>query len=196
MSAPGGYAASPEALADAATGIEDALVELRSIGSVGAAEAGRGVTGLALNPAAVGHAGFATALTGFCARWEWGVRALVQAGARIVDGLHGTATAYQKAENTAEGLLKRVVFDATGDPRADSTKGADASWEQLLAPPAYDVDPGSFAQAGDHIAATWRETADDAVANSVPGMAVRAAGGENPLQDQIDDLAGLSEIGS
>lgn len=193
MTAPDGYRASPAALTEAAAGIEDALTELRSIDSVGEAQVGRGTSHLVLGVAAVGHTGLAEALAGFCTTWEWGVRDLVQAGTRIVDGLNGTATSYQKAERAVEDVLRRVVSDSTADPRADPGTAATRSWEQLLAP--QHPDHGGWQQTADRAGATWTDTAHDVWENSAPGMIERALNGENPVQGQLDDLQGLSEIG-
>lgn len=195
MTEAGGFATAPAALTDAAKGIEDTLAELRSMGTVGSAAAGRGITRLALGGGGVGHERLATALGDFCVRWEWGVRGLVQAGQKIVDGLNATGAAYQKVENGATGLLKRVAFDLTGNPMADSAPAARGEWADVL-PPAPDHSPESYARAGEHMAATWEETGRDLAENSLPGMVDRALHGGNPFAGLVADVEGLSEIGN
>lgn len=195
MSDAGGFATAPGALTEAAKGIEDTLAELRTLGSVGSAEAGRGITLLAVDGGGAGHNGVATALGDFCVRWEWGVRGLVQSGQKIVDGLNATGEAYQKVENGAAGLLKRAVFSLGGNPMADSAPAAERDWADVLPPPP-DLSPESFARAADNMGATWEETGRDLAENSLPGMVDRALHGGDPFSGLAADVEGLSEIGN
>lgn len=195
MSETGGFATAPAALTDAAKGIEDTLAELRSMGTVGSAAAGRGITRLALGGGGVGHERLATVLGDFCVRWEWGVRGLVQSGQKIVDGLNATGAAYQKVENGTAGLLKRAIFDISGNPMADSAQAARGEWADAVLPPP-DFSPESFVRAGEHMGTTWEETGRDLAENSLPGMVDKAVQGENPFSGLVADVEGLSEIGN
>jgi hypothetical protein len=189
----GGFTAAPMAITEAAKGIEDTIAELRTLGTVGTAATGRGITTLAMGVSALGHDGVASALADFCVCWDWGVRGLVRSGQRVVDGLNETGVAYQTAENDAASLAKRVMFDLVGDPMGSSEAASAAPWDEIL--PSFDRSPESFARSTLHIATTWQETGQDVVDNSTVGSIGRALRGENPLAGQIADVAGLAEIG-
>ncbi|MFC4951231.1 hypothetical protein [Pseudonocardia sp. GCM10023141] len=194
MTDPNGFRTAPEALTEAALGIQDALAELGEVGTVGMAAAGRGITQLALDEATLGDAAVVGAFNGFCERWDWGVRGLVQAGQKIVDGLNDSGVAYLQAENGAAGLMKRALFDLSGNPMGDSAAASTLNWEDALTT-GPDYSAQSFADAGDHIGSTWSSTVADAGNAAVPGMISRALNGENPLQPMVDDIHGLAEIG-
>ncbi len=162
-----GYEVTPAALAEAARGVEDVLGELRSLGiGVGRAEVGRGVEVLVAGTGPVGHAGLGGAFAAFCSRWEWGVRALVQAGREMADGLDAAAAAYAGVDRHQGELLERI------------RPGAEPSWRDVA---------GSVVD-------TWTAVGQDVSAHSVPGALARALDGADPVQGLLDDLAGLHEI--
>jgi hypothetical protein len=190
-----GMNAVPSAMTEAARGIKDAVAELRSVSGVGESAAGRGLTQLAylLGRSATGHDGLSQTLVDFFARWEWGLRSLVQKADGISDKLAAGGAEYQQAENSVVGLLKKVTFDAVGDPHADPAAAAGMSWDQLAAP-SVDVSPESFRGAADHAGEVWSSTIADAATNTAPGMITRALSGEDPLAGLKKDVEGLSEI--
>ena len=162
-----GYEVTPAALADAARGVEDVLGELRALGvGMGRAEAGRGVAVLVAGTGPPGHAGLAAAFVSFCSRWEWGVRALVQAGREMAGGLDAAAAAYAGVDRDQGEALRRIL------------PGAEPSWADV-ARSAVDA---------------WTGVGRDAIANSGPGLLQRALDGADPLRGLLDDLAGLHEI--
>ncbi|MDI3405915.1 hypothetical protein [Streptomyces cavernicola] len=61
-------------------GINGALDELRELGSIGDAGAGRGFENVSLSSVQLGHTELAKTFQEFCDRWEWGVRALLVEG--------------------------------------------------------------------------------------------------------------------
>jgi hypothetical protein len=188
--------AVPEAMTEAAKGIDDALAELKGIAGDDLVSAGYGLSELAepLGRPTTGDDALSAALAGFLDRWGWGVHVLVQEAGGISAKLAASGAEYQQTENSIVGLMKRAMFDATGDPLGDSGAAAGQSWEQLEAGSAPDRSPDSLGDALDHAATTWSTTAADAWRNSGPGMAIRASRGENPFQGQVDDVAGLHEI--
>ncbi len=170
-----GYQVAPAALAETARGVEGVLDELRSLGvGVGLAEAGRGVLALADHAGPAGHAALAEAFTEFCARWEWGVRALVRAGREVVAGLDAAAAAYSGVDLDQSSRFGAILAGAVGESAAP-----DRSW----------------AETGRAAAARWTAAVRDAGANSGPAVLAHALGGGNPIDGLADDLAGLNEIG-
>lgn len=186
-----GYEVSPDALKEAAEGIRKAIGALKEIGNAELADAGRGVTTMEMGQGTVGHDGLATTFGDFCARWEWGVRDLIQAGGRIADDLEGTGTIYAKAEQVATDLLKRLAVDTMGDPHADSSKAKDQSWQQIGDGLKPESSPESFNKARDDMASTWQRTGEDLVRNNGISQVARMLGGADVIGQE---LGGLKEI--
>lgn len=63
-----GYGADPEALQQAAKGINEAIEELQDVGQVGGGAVGFGFGSLALTPLQMGHPGLAKAFGTFAER--------------------------------------------------------------------------------------------------------------------------------
>ncbi|KMS66159.1 hypothetical protein ACZ91_69260, partial [Streptomyces regensis] len=61
-------------------GLTEALGELKELGMVGEAGAGRGFSDIALSGLELGHQGLTDEFKSFCERWEWGVRSLINEG--------------------------------------------------------------------------------------------------------------------
>lgn len=180
----------PVELAGAAEGVRDVVGELAGLGWRGWADEGRGTVLIGSGAGPIGHAGLGEAFAAFCTRWEWGVRAAVRTGKDIADGLAASAQAYEQGEDSSTTLLDRIVADFTGDPRSDP-----AAAPPIDQPPAPETGQ-DWQHTAAEAAATWSATAKDVWTNSTPGMVQRAVDGENPLQDQLDDLAGLTSGGS
>lgn len=80
-------AAPAAALFAIAQGINLAHAELKDLGMIGEASAGRGFSDLALSGLELGHGGLSAGFKTFCDRWEWGVRALTIRGNGFAQGL-------------------------------------------------------------------------------------------------------------
>ncbi|QUQ70352.1 hypothetical protein [Kutzneria sp. CA-103260] len=186
-----GYEVSPAALKEAAEGIRKAMAELKSIGNAELADSGRGITSMEMGDGTAGHAGVAKAFSDFCERWEWGVRDLIQTGSVIADDLEGTGTLYAKAEQFAVDALKRVAFDAIGDPHADSGRAADMSWQQIGDQLTPDLSADSFQKAQQEMGQTWERTGEDLARNNTASQLGRMMNGEDVIGEE---LGGLREI--
>lgn len=125
-----GYAVDRAALAEAAQGLNDVIKELSGLGLDETGEVGRGFSGLALSDLQMGDAGLASAFGGFCDRWSWGVRTLVQDGNQFAQRLGLSAGMYNDVENQVTGALKDVVVASVGDPHMTDQQAASASWSQ------------------------------------------------------------------
>jgi len=101
-----GFTVDRAALLETAQGINDTIGALEGLGFDEEAETGRGFSGLALSGLQAGYAGLQSAFAGFCDRWSWGVRALVQDGNQFAQRLGLSAGMYADAEQPIIGSVK------------------------------------------------------------------------------------------
>jgi hypothetical protein len=118
-----GFTVDRAALRATAQGISDTIGALGQLGFSEEAGVGRGFSGLALSGLQVGDAGLQGAFSGFCDRWSWGVRSLVQDGNEIAARLGLNAGVYADAEQYVVGTLKDVTDAAMGDPHVSDARG-------------------------------------------------------------------------
>jgi hypothetical protein len=156
-----GYEVRPDALRQAAKGINDTISELKTLGIVEEAETGRGFGSLELTGMQVGHQGLQQAFSEFCDRWSWGVRTLVQDGSEIATRLGLAAGIYNDMEQYGVGVLKDAASDLGGDPHASDEQVENESWQRLAAANTPDDSAQSWQKAGDHMAATWQAEGRD-----------------------------------
>ena len=126
----GGFSVDRAALNESARGINDSIAALKSLGLDETAEVGRGFSGVALSGLQAGDAELATAFGGFCDRWSWGVRTLVQDGSQFAARLDLSAGIYHDTEQYLTGVAKNVTAAAAGDPHLSDEQAAQASWSQ------------------------------------------------------------------
>lgn len=172
------FEVAPEALDEIAVGIETVLDGLRGLGPPGAAQRGRGVEELAALPGDVGPTPLNPAFAAFCLRWEWGVRAAVQDGEDLVDGLRAAVTTYGRADDEQANVFARVAFDLLGDPAGEGDTWADVAAARR--PDPRPLDPAV-------LAASWDDAAHAFVTDSWAATVVRALRGDPP-PDPLDDL--------
>ncbi|WP_282795840.1 hypothetical protein [Streptomyces sp. CC224B] len=169
-----------------AQGITMALDELRELGMQGAAGAGRGFDDIALTGLELGHGELTAAFGTFCARWEWGVRSLVNEGNGFARGVGLSAGTFHEVDTYVEGALKIVVNAANsgGNPYASEEDITRKSWGELAGQRPFsdtDYSADSFRDAGDTVEQTWKDTARDAMTSPLTG----------PLSPQ--ELTGMSD---
>jgi hypothetical protein len=160
-----GFTVDRSALRETAQGINDTLGALENLGFNEEAGVGRGFSGLALSGLQVGDAGLQAAFTGFCDRWSWGVRTLVQDGNQFAQRLGLSAGIYAATEQEIIGSVKNLVDAGAGDPHLSDTQVAQGSWAQAegQAPGQQpnDFSGKSWQQAGSQIAQTWETEGHD-----------------------------------
>jgi hypothetical protein len=139
-----GYAVDRAALAQTAQGLNDVISELSGLGFDETGEVGRGFSELALSGLQVGDGELASAFSGFCDRWSWGVRALVQDGNQFAQRLGLSAGLYSDVEKQVTGAVRDVVVAGVGDPHMTDQQAASASWSQDAA-----MVTGAHTQGGD-----------------------------------------------
>src|ERR1700759_2718374 len=132
----GGFSVDRAALNETARGINESIAALNGLGLDETAEVGRGFSGLSLSGLQAGDGDLAAAFGGFCDRWSWGVRSLVQDGNQFAGRLGLTAGIYADTEQYLTGVAKnRTVALAVAQvrvpgQRARHVQAARASWPQ------------------------------------------------------------------
>lgn len=168
----GGFTVDRAALRETAQGINDTIGALKGLGFDEEAEVGRGFSGLTLSGLQVGYAGLQSAFAGFCDRWSWGVRTLVQDGSQIAQRLGLCAGMYADAEQSVIASVKDLVDAGMGDPHLSDSQVAQGSWAQAAgAAPGQapnDFSGAAWGQAGQQMDQTWKAEGHDA-ASTVSG---------------------------
>ncbi|MER5641492.1 hypothetical protein ABT095_31685 [Kitasatospora sp. NPDC002227] len=163
------FQVDPEALKQTAKGINDTIKELEAVGFAEGAGAGRGFSMLELTGLQIGEPGCKSAFDDFCERWALQVRALVQEGNQIAERLHLSAGYYHEQEEYLSNSMKVVVNSAMGNPNLTEEQIDKQSWGQTLGDNPYtqvthaDFSMKSWAQAGVHSEAAWKNAEADAL---------------------------------
>jgi hypothetical protein len=169
-----GFSVDRAALSETAQGINNTIGTLKGLGLDQTAEVGRGFSGLSLSGLQAGDADLAAAFGGFCDRWSWGVRSLVQDGNQFAARLGLSAGVYAGTEQYLTGVAKNVTVALTGDPHLTDGQAAQASWSQDAAAISGAQTPGSgttWAQAGQQADQQWTQVGQDEL--KAPGEAYR-----------------------
>lgn len=186
----------PEALAAIAKGIDLAHAELKDLGMIGEASAGRGFADLALSGLELGHGGLASKFGTFCDRWEWGVRALTLKGNGFAQGVGLSAGAHAEQEQYVKDSIKIGVNSVNGNPHLSEDDVKAKSWDTIRDQSAFDNpdwSAESFSEAHGEVKQTWKDTTydvEDAVLDSMERTGqmdpeVRAAVDEE-LKERLD----------
>ncbi|MFC8825146.1 hypothetical protein ACFT9I_07280 [Streptomyces sp. NPDC057137] len=163
----------PEALAAIAKGIDLAHAELKDLGMIGDASAGRGFSDLALSGLELGHGGLASKFGTFCDRWEWGVRSLTQKGNGFAQGVGLSAGAHAEQERYVKDSIKIGVNSVNGNPHLSEDEVKAKSWDTISNQSAFDNpdwSAESMAEAHGEVKQTWKDTTydvEDAVLDSM-----------------------------
>ncbi|MEV0415795.1 hypothetical protein AB0I68_34745 [Streptomyces sp. NPDC050448] len=179
--------ASKAALAEIAKGITDTLAELEELGMVGMAGMGRGFSGLGLSAMDTGHDGLTSTLGGFCTRWEWGVRSLVQQGNGFAEKVGLSAGVLHEQDQYIQGSFRVFTNAAMGNPYASEKDVIDKDWGGVLADNPYtqirdaDYSPESFDRANEKSKEAWKGAVRDVNSSDVL------------LSNQVIDAVGLRD---
>ena len=169
-----GFSVDRGALSQAAHGINDTIGALKGFGLDETAEVGRGFSGLSLSGLQAGHPDLATALGGFCDRWSWGVRTLIQDGSQFAARLDLSAGIYYDTEQYLTGVAKNVAVAVAGNPHLSDEQAAQASWSQDAVGLTGAPTPGggaSWAEVGQQARQQWTQVGQDEL--RVPDQARR-----------------------
>ncbi len=160
----GGFAVDRASLTETAQGINDTIGVLKGLGLDETAEVGRGFSALSLSGLQAGDADLAAVFGGFCDRWSWGVRSLVQDGDQFAQRLGLSAGIYADTEQYLTGVAKNVAVALAGDPHLTDEQAAQASWSQDAAEVTGAPTPGggiTFEQAGQQADRQWTQVGQD-----------------------------------
>jgi hypothetical protein len=147
-------------------GLRAVIDELGVVGDATGALQGRGFDDMSLTELEAGGGGLPEAFEGFCERWEWGVRGLVQDANVLAERL-GLAAGMMWEEDQYWADTFAIGANAvlvTGNPHATEEEISGQSLADILTPDAPDYSAESFDQAGGDIAQTWQD------AGGVPGV--------------------------
>ncbi|MER7196737.1 hypothetical protein CG723_24055 [Streptomyces sp. CB01635] len=172
-----------------AKGLTEALAELKELGMVGEAGAGRGFGDIALSGLDLGHEGLTGEFKSFCERWEWGVRSLVNEGNAFAVKTGLSAGTYYETDQYVEGTLKVVTNAAIGNPYATEEEVTQQGWGDIatsgvLSAPDYSKE--SFDQAMANSAQGWKDAGRDIATSHTAGPL-----GLNP--ENMHNAAGVSD---
>lgn len=172
-----------------AKGLTEALAELKELGMVGEAGAGRGFGDIALSGLELGHEGLTGEFKSFCERWEWGVRSLVNEGNAFAVKTGLSAGTYYETEQYVEGSFKVVTNAAIGNPYASEDEVTQKGWGDIatsgvLSAPDYSKE--SFDQALANSGQGWKDAGRDVMTSHTLGPA-----GLNP--ENLHNAAGVSD---
>ncbi|WP_405475882.1 hypothetical protein [Streptomyces sp. NBC_00009] len=172
-----------------AKGLTEALAELKELGMVGMAGAGRGFGDIALSGLELGHEGLTGEFKSFCERWEWGVRSLVNEGNAFAVKTGLSAGTYYETEQYVEGSFKVVTNAAIGNPYATEEEVTQQGWGDIatsgvLSAPDYSKE--SFDQAMANSTQGWKDAGRDIATSHTAGPL-----GLNP--ENMHNAAGVSD---
>ncbi|GGK94615.1 hypothetical protein [Streptomyces flaveus] len=162
-------------LDEIAKGLTLALGELKELGMVGEAGAGRGFGDLALSGLDVGHEGLTSTFSSFCERWEWGVRSLINEGNAFAVKTGLAAGTYYETDQYVQGSMKVAVNAGMGNPYASEEEITGQSWGGVLSSNAYthirdaDYSKESFDEARENSVQGWKDAGRDVMTSRIVG---------------------------
>lgn len=196
MGGGGGYNVTEAALAQTAAGLNGVIHELQSMGQEAAADVGRNFSSLKLTGMQIGHQGLMSAFDGFCDRWDWGVRAIVQDADQIAQRLGLSAGTYYEMDQYAKNTLKVVVASDIGNPNLTEEQEEKMSWGQIASDNQIndflhpDLSAKSAKQALSDMGQTWKDTGHD-MSQSIPlETAATLSGHSDDYNQALDDFYG------
>ncbi|MFF9767124.1 hypothetical protein ACF1GT_11020 [Streptomyces sp. NPDC014636] len=189
MTGGGGKDLKTDGLGLIAKGLTDALGELKELGMVGEAGAGRGFRDIALSGLELGHEGLTDEFKSFCERWEWGVRSLINEGNGFAEKTGLAAGTYYENDKYVEGTFKIVTNAAIGNPYASEEDVEKMGWGDIATsgPLGGNVDYSkeSFEKAWANSKEGWKGTAHDVMTSHTLGPMPGVGLGD--LRDAVGD---------
>ncbi|MFF1507093.1 hypothetical protein [Streptomyces sp. NPDC058326] len=182
-------AAPAAALAEIAKGIDLAHAELKELGMIGEASAGRGFSDLVLSGLELGHGGLASEFGTFCDRWEWGVRALANRGNGFAQAVGLSAGSFAEQERYIKDSIKIGVNSLNGNPHLSEDDVKKMSWETVRDQHTYDnADHSleSFTDAHQEVKQTWQNTGYDVMDAKLDSME-RSGMIDPAMRDRMDE---------
>ncbi|WP_149179844.1 hypothetical protein [Streptomyces sp. TRM49041] len=154
----------PSALKSLTDGINKAHSELKDLGMIGEATAGRGFSELALSGMELGHDGLAGQFKTFCERWEWGVRTLMQRGNVLAGALGLAAGGIHEQDQYVKDTIKIATNAVNGNPHLSEEEVTAKSWAEIRSQTptdGADWSKQSFSEAHAEVKQVWEDTSYD-----------------------------------
>ncbi|MET8770675.1 hypothetical protein [Streptomyces sp. NPDC004658] len=188
MTGDGGKDLATDGLGLIAKGLTEALGELKELGMVGEAGAGRGFGDIGLSGLELGHEGLTDAFTSFCERWEWGVRSLINEGNGFAAKTGLAAGTYYETDQYVDGTFKIVTNAAIGNPYASEEDVQKMGYGDIAKSGAsVDYSEESFEQAWDTSKQGWKDATRDVMTSRTLGPVP----GVNP--ENLHSVLGMSD---
>ena len=153
-----------------AKGLTEALGELKELGMVGMAGAGRGFGDLSLSGLELGHEGLTETFGSFCERWEWGVRSLINEGNGFAVKTGLAAGTLHETEEYVGGTFKVVTNSLIGNPYASEDEVTRMGWGDIATSGVFsgevDYSQESFDRAGENIKQGWKDAGRDVMTST------------------------------
>ncbi|MET7286174.1 hypothetical protein [Streptomyces sp. NPDC005573] len=176
-----------EGLGEIAQGLTLALAELKELGMVGMASAGRGFGDLELSGLELGDETLTGTFHTFCERWEWGVRSLVNEGNALAVKTHMSAGTYYETDHYVGDSLKIGLNSLIGNPHATEDQVTQQGWGEIAGQSLHaDYSKQSFDQAFDASAQGWKDAGRDVMTSHTLGPM-----GLNP--ENLHEAVGVSD---
>ena len=131
------------------------------MGALGSGSHGRGFDSMALSGMEAGHSGLADAFSGFCERWGWGVRALVQDANQMAAALGMAAGLYHEQDEYVANAGKVIATSVAGNPHLSEAEINSQSLGESFDDWKPDYSPESFTEANERMGETWTTVGED-----------------------------------
>ncbi|MGT2532833.1 hypothetical protein ACU4GG_41530 [Streptomyces nojiriensis] len=164
----------PVAVKNLTDGLRAAIGELREFGAAGPASMGGGFGKLAMTGMEAGHGQVAGVFEELCARWEWGVRALVLSASELASGLKISAGMVWEEDQYREGTFKVAANSVIGNPHADEDETKKKSWDEIRVPLRQET-PEEAQKARDDFQQIWDQAKRDSLSKGFSGQLVEGA---------------------
>ncbi|MEU2057007.1 hypothetical protein [Streptomyces bungoensis] len=157
-------------LGEIAQGLTLALGELKELGMVGMAAAGRGFSELELTGLELGEEALTETFRSFCERWAWGVRSLINEGNALAVKTGMSAGTYYETDRYVKDALKIGLNSVVGNPHAAEDEVGRQDWREIATEAWHpDYSKKSFDQALDNSAQGWKDAGRDVMTSRTLG---------------------------
>ncbi|MER6971126.1 hypothetical protein ABT304_08740 [Nocardioides sp. NPDC000445] len=183
----------PEALKRAESGINATIGELNDMGMLGSGSHGRGFGSMALSGMEAGHSGLADAFGGFCERWGWGVRALVQDANQMAQALGMAAGLFHEQDQYVADAGKIIATSVAGNPHLSEAEITSQSWGENFDDWKPDYSVESQIAANERMGETWSTVGNDWVETQQEKITDPLGYAQEEAQSAWDGVTGPAE---
>ncbi|MFD7256220.1 hypothetical protein [Streptomyces sp. NPDC059874] len=188
----------PVAVQNIQGGLRSAIGELREFATETSAVAGSGMGRLALTGLEAGHPAVASAVEGFCERWDMAVSSLVISTSGLAERLGIAAGSVWEEDQYRKGTFKVLVNAGIGNPFASEDEVEKKSLDAILSDHAFKQEtPEQARQAREDFDRTWAATKqgvlNDGIGGAVLEDVAEAQGIDREALDRIRNPQGTEQ---